>query len=237
VLRRGLPMFAVEGLVPLLIFYAALQAGGLAPAIVASTSACALIVAWQLRLGHDVAVGVATLVFLLIQSAVGLAAHSATLYLAQPVVLNACWGLAYLGSVVIGRPLIGVFAGVWYPFPPAFRASARYRREFGLQSLVWGAYCLSRAGLRLELLASAGGLGSFVVVSALSGTPVALLLVAWGIWHARRVFSRDEKEPEPRAGGRGSGSGTLPPATLATRPSGGSRPLLGDRGHPVDGYP
>jgi Protein of unknown function (DUF3159) len=187
-LQRGLPLFMVEGFVPLLVFYGTLRAAGLAPAIVASTVVCALIVVWQLRQGHDVGVAVATLVFLLIQSVVGLASHSATVYLAQPVVLSALWGVAYLGSVAIGRPLIGVFANVWYPFPPEFRASAQYRREFGLQSVVWGVYCLARAGLRLELLLTSG-IGGFVAISFVTGVPVLAALVFWGLWHARRVFS------------------------------------------------
>jgi hypothetical protein len=187
-LQRGLPLFMVEGFVPLLVFYGTLRAAGLAPAIVASTVVCALIVVWQLRQGHDVGVAVATLVFLLIQSVVGLASHSATVYLAQPVVLSALWGVAYLGSVAIGRPLIGVFANVWYPFPPEFRASAQYRREFGLQSVVWGVYCLARAGLRLELLLTSG-IGGFVAISFVTGVPVLAALVFWGLWHARRAFS------------------------------------------------
>ncbi len=131
----------------------------------------------------------ATLAFLLIQAAVGLAAHSATVYLAQPVVLSALWGLAYLGSVAVGRPLIGVFANAWYPFPPAFRATAPYRREFGMQSVVWGVYCLARAGVRLALLLAAG-VGGFVVVSAATGIPALIALVLWGIWHAKRTFAR-----------------------------------------------
>jgi hypothetical protein len=187
-LQRGLPLFMVEGFVPLLVFYGTLRAAGLAPAIVASTVVCALIVVWQLRQGHDVGVAVATLVFLLIQSVVGLASHSATIYLAQPVVLSALWGVAYLGSVAIGRPLIGVFANVWYPFPPEFRASALYRREFELQSVVWGVYCLARAALRLELLLTSG-VGGFVAISFVTGVPVLAALVFWGLWHARRAFS------------------------------------------------
>ena len=127
--------------------------------------------------------------FLLIQAAVGLAAHSATVYLAQPVVLSALWGIAYLGSVAVGRPLIGVFANAWYPFPQWFRASAPYRREFAMQSLVWGVYCLSRAGLRLAILL-ASGVGGFVLVSVATGTPVLVALVLWGIWHAKRAFGR-----------------------------------------------
>ena len=64
------------------------------------------------------AVAAATAIFLVIQALVGLAAHSATVYLAQPVVLSACWSLAYFGSALVGRPLVGVFAQLWYPFPP-----------------------------------------------------------------------------------------------------------------------
>jgi hypothetical protein len=181
-------MFMVEGFVPLLVFYGTLRAAGLAPAIVASTAVCASIVFWQLRQGHDVGVAVATLLFLLIQSAVGLASHSVTVYLAQPVVLSALWGIAYLGSAAIGRHLIGVFANVWYPFPSEFRASALYRHEFGMQSVVWGVYCLARAALRLELLLTSG-IGGFVAISFVTGVPVLAALVFWGLWHARRTFS------------------------------------------------
>jgi len=64
-----------------------------------------------------------------------------------------------------------------------------YRREFGLQSVVWGVYCLARAALRLYVLLRAG-IGGFVVISLVTGVPMFVGLVAWGIWHARRVFGR-----------------------------------------------
>jgi hypothetical protein len=58
-----------------------------------------------------------------------------------------------------------------------------------LQSIVWGFYCLARAALRLFVLLRSG-VGGFVVISIVSGFPFFVALVAWGIWHARRVFSR-----------------------------------------------
>lgn len=186
-LQRGLPTFAVEGFAPVVLFYVIWNLVGLAPAIIAATVLSGAIVAWQARRGRGGGLAVVAAIFLLIQAAVGLASHSATVYLAQPVVLSACWGAAYFGSVALGRPLIGVFANVWYPFPPEFRASALYRREFGMQSIVWGVYCLSRAGLRLAVLLGSG-VGGFVLVSLLTGPPVLFGLVFWGIWHARRSF-------------------------------------------------
>jgi intracellular septation protein A len=188
-LARGLPQFAFEGFVPVLVFYGAWRWAGLAPAVVASTLLAIGIAVWAARRGRQAGIAIVGAVFVVVQALVALAAHSATVYLAQPVVLSALWGLVYIGSVVVGRPLIGVFANAWYPFPAWFRASAPYRREFGLQSLVWAVYCLGRAALRLYVLLHSG-VGGFVVISVVTGTPVLFALVFWGLWHARRVFSR-----------------------------------------------
>ena len=186
-LGRGLPQFAVEAVVPVLVFYLAWRAAGLGAGIAASTLASLAIATWLLRRGRDVGVVALGVVFVVIQAVVALAAHSTTVYLAQPVVLSGLWAVAYAASVVVGRPLIGVFASAWYPFPDWFRASAAFRREFGLQSLVWAAFCLVRAAVRLYVLLHSG-VGSFVVVSILTGFPPYCALVAWGLWHARVSF-------------------------------------------------
>ena len=188
-LRRGLPQFGGEAIVPVLAFYAVWRLSGLTPAVVASSAVSVTIAVWLIRRGRDVALVAVGAIFVLVQALVGLAAHSATVYLAQPVVLSALWGVAYFASVAIGRPLIGVFANAWYPFPDWFRASPPYRREFAMQSIVWGVYCFARAGLRLWTLLESG-VGGFVVVSLLTGAPLLAALVLWGIWHARRTFSR-----------------------------------------------
>ena len=173
---------------PVVVFYGVWQSAGLAAGIAASAAVAGLIVLWQLRCGRDVALAAATAVFITIQSLVALAADSATVYLAQPVLVSACWGVAHLVSAAIGRPLIGAFACAWYPFPSDFRATEHYRREFGMQSLVWGVYCLGASAIRLGVLLTSG-VGALVVVSFLVGTPGPLALVLWGVWHARRALS------------------------------------------------
>lgn len=195
-LQRGLPLLAVESAVPVAVFYGAWRLTGLAGAVLCGTVVSLAISGWQMQTRRGGTVAAATAVFVVIQALVGLAAHSATVYLAQPVVLSACWALAYFVSALIGRPLVGAFAQVWYPFPPAFRASAPFRREFGMQSVVWGIYCLARAALRLVVLLGSG-VGSFLLVSVVTGTPVLIALVLWGIWHARRTFTRLDDVPVP----------------------------------------
>ena len=185
---RGLPQFAAEALLPVAAFYVAWRVAGLAAGILASTIVAVVLAAFLVRAGRDVGLVVVGAVFVVIQALVGLVSGSATVYLAQPVVLSALWGIAYAASVAVGRPLVGVFASAWYPFPAWFRASAPFRREFGLQSIVWAAYCFTRAALRLVLLLHSG-IGAFVLVSFATGTPIVVLLVGWGLWHARRSFT------------------------------------------------
>lgn len=192
---RGVPTFAAEGVLPIVVFYCAWHLWGLTAGIVVATALSASVVAWQMHSGHDAPLAWITLVFLAVQAVIGIASHNATVYLAQPIVLSAGWGVAYLVSAVIGRPLIGLFAQVWYPFPPEFRAARAYRQEFGMQSVVWGLFCLVRAGLRLAALLGAGVAG-FLLVSFATGTPAFFALVAWGLWHARRTFSRADDGPE-----------------------------------------
>jgi len=193
-LGRGLPQFVGEAVAPVLVFYVVWRAAGLGSAIVASTVVSLVLAAWLVRRGRDVALVAVGATFIVIQALVALAAHSATVYLAQPVVLSALWAVAYFVSAAVGRPLIGVFANAWYPFPHWFRMTAPYRREFGLQSIVWGMYCLGRAVLRLFVLLHSG-IGEFVLVSVVTGAPVLVALVAWGIWHARRAFGRLDLAP------------------------------------------
>jgi hypothetical protein len=190
-LGRGLPQFAGEAVAPVLVFFGVWKTAGLGPAVVASTLVYLALGIVLLRRGRDLTLIAVGAVFVVIQAIVGLVSHSATVYLAQPVVLSGLWSVASFVSVAIGRPLIGVFANAWYPFPPWFRASAPYKREFALQSIVWGVYCLARAGLRLFVLLRSG-VGGFVLISLVAGFPVFFALVLWGIWHARRVFSRLE---------------------------------------------
>ena len=143
---------------------------------------------YERRAGRDGLLVRVSLGFVVVQSAIGLGTSSATVYLAGPVVANAVWGAVFLGSAAVGRPVVGALACAWYPFRPAFRASAEFRRVYGLESVVWGFYLLARGVLRLAVLLH-GGVGSFVIVTFLTGTPAMLGLLAWSVWYALRKFA------------------------------------------------
>src|SRR5437588_676541 len=129
--------------------------------------------------------------FVLVQAAVGLAAGSAKVYLAQPVLLNGALGLAFLVSVFAGRPLAGAFAAEMYPFPPQVRESATFRRVFTGVSLAWAVYLLARSSLRLFTLSLS--VDAFVAVNVATGLPVSAALMSWSVWYGVRGFRRSEE--------------------------------------------
>jgi hypothetical protein len=191
VLLTGLPGFLREGFLPLGAFYAGLRLEGLAAGIVAAALASVLIYLYERRAGRDALLVRISLGFVIVQSIVGLAANSTTVYLAQPVLLAAAWGLAFLLSIPLGRPLAGALACAWYPFPRWLKESADFKRIYGVESVVWGAYFLARSGLRLVVLLQ-GSLESFLLIVFLTGTPVMLLLLAWSIRYAIRGLADTE---------------------------------------------
>jgi hypothetical protein len=188
VLLTGLPGFLREGFLPLGAFYLGLRLGGLVAGIGASTGVSVAIYLYERRLGRDALLVRLSLGFVLVQAAIGLAADSTTVYLAQPVLAAAVWGLAFLVSVPLGRPLAGALACAWYPFGPAFRRTPEFRRVFGIESLVWGVYFLARSAVRLAVLLH-GGLEQFLLVTLVTGAPAMLLLVVWSIRFSLRELA------------------------------------------------
>jgi uncharacterized protein DUF3159 len=191
ILAAGLPGLLREGFLPLAAFYIAYRLWGLTAGIACTTAASALIYVQGRRAGREGLVVRLALVFVVGRALVGLPTHSTTAYLATPVLANAAWGLAFLGSIAVGRPLAGTFACAWYPFPPEYRRTAEFRRVFSVESAVWAVYLLAAAAVRATALFE-GGVGSFVMVSILAGTPAVLALVAWSVWYATRKLNGED---------------------------------------------
>ena len=194
----GAPRFAREAFGPVLAFYLGWKLGNLVVAIVLATAVGIALDLYERRRGRAGALALVSVAFVIVQAAVGLIADSAVVYLAQPVIVSAIWGLANIGSALVGRPLAGVFADAWYPFPPEVRASRTYRRVFGVESVVWGVYLLARSGIRMFVLAS-GSIGAFAAIQIATGVPFTIALVAWSVWYANRAFERSTEWDEPKS--------------------------------------
>jgi hypothetical protein len=156
----------------------------------AAAAASIVVYVLERRAGRDGLLVRLSLAFLVVQTLVGVVSNSATAYLALPVLSTAVWGLAFLGSAAIRRPLAGALACAWYPFPPEFRQTALFKRVYGIESVVWGLYLLARSALRLIVLLYVG-VGGYLIV-ALTGTPLTIALLVWSIWYAIRRFDDED---------------------------------------------
>jgi Protein of unknown function (DUF3159) len=184
------PRFARDALGPVLVFYVGWKLVSFELGVVAATLVAAGIFLWERRQGrHGLAIGIGFFIAL-VQAGAGLATGSTVAYFAPAVVVNGAYGLAFLISVLIGRPLAGVFAAESYPFPPEVKASPTFRSIFSVVSLVWAAYMLSRSVIRWVALTRAS-VELYILVNVATGPPLIAAIMTWSIWYAFRRFQRE----------------------------------------------
>ena len=186
------PRFARDALGPMLAFYAAWKVWGLVAGIVVSTAFAVAAAVWERRHERTGLMARIGLGMVLVQALVGLLSQSEVAYLAQPVLISGCYGLAFIVSAAIGRPLTGAFAGEMYPFPDEVRSSATFRRIFGTEAVVWGSYLLIRSVVRLATL-TGESVEAFLVATVVTGVPFTVALMGWSVWYAVRGFRRSEE--------------------------------------------
>jgi intracellular septation protein A len=186
------PRFARDAFGPVLTFYVLWRTVGIVAGIVGATAISLVAYRYERRRERAALMVRVSLAFVLLQATVGIVTRSAELYLIQPVILSAAFGLAFLLSPLLGRPLAGVFASELYPFPEAVRESQTYRRVFGRISIAWGVYQLFRSALRAVTLLGLG-VDLYVVVNFVTGVPMITAMMSWSIWYGIRSFRRSEE--------------------------------------------
>lgn len=186
------PRFARDAFGPLLTFFVVWKLAGLVPGILASTVVSLAAWRWERRKERPGVMARVSLGIVLFQALVGIAADDPRVYLAQPVIVNAVYGLVFLVSAFIGRPLAGVFASEMQEMPEPVRASRTYRRVFGRISAAWGVFLLFRSLLRLLTL-SVWSVESYLVVNVATGVPLMVAMMTWSIWYGFRGFRRSEE--------------------------------------------
>ena len=186
------PRFARDALGPVLALYLGWKFVNLTTGIAAATAITMAAYVWERRRARSGVAAAIGLSIALVQALVGLASGSPRWYFVPPVIANAGYGLAFLVSVLIGRPLAGVFASDTYPFPPAVKTSKTFRRVFSHVSIVWAIYLLSRSAIRLVAL-TRSGVEAFIVINVLTGVPFTAAIMAWSIWYGVRGFRRSDE--------------------------------------------
>jgi intracellular septation protein A len=183
------PRFARDAFGPVLTFYVLWKLAGIVWGILGATAVALLALRYERSRDRSGILVRLALALVLIQAVVGIVTRSAELYLIQPVIISGLWGVAFIGSAVIGKPLTGVFANELFPFPDEVRRSETFRRVFSRLSYAWGAYQLFRSALRAATLLGLG-VDLYVVVNLATGVPMIVGMMSWSIWYAVRSFRR-----------------------------------------------
>ena len=196
----------VDGTVPVASFLFLNAVSGLRWAIVGATG-CSMILA-LVRRSRGRRPGVVlwgSLAFLVARGAVGALTQSKIAYFGPGIVTTFLAAAVFLGSVVVGRPAIGVaFRFVFGPTDSG-APEPQVRRLFLQLSLVWGVYELVAALLQTWLLGTLS-VGRFVVARQIVNTAGTVPLVAWSLYRLRGVVPRRHPPEAATAPGTPSGA-------------------------------
>lgn len=196
--RDGAIGLVFGSVLPVVLFYVMYQTRGFSTAVVSVLVWSAAVFGWHYRRtrGTDV-FSATTFGFACIKAIAGLASQNTWLYLAWPSLENLVYGTAFLGSALLGRPLLALFAQRLYPIPPGVRASSVFRRAFLITSAAWFVGHGLRAVVRLWLLAHLP-LELYLVADTVAGWPINISLVTFSTWFPLRELQRGGFMSAPR---------------------------------------
>jgi intracellular septation protein A len=127
-------------------------------------------------------------------------------YLASAAIENVLWGLVFLGSILISRPLIQIFAELLNPglgsqeFLDQFKLSTKlYRSAWQILTAAWGVVALSKA-IILVFAQLWLPIETFLIVRTASGIPVMVLMLVLSYrfpeWYWERAMERSKLKAE-----------------------------------------
>jgi predicted transporter len=187
VLRTAAPRLVRDAVGPLAIFYAGWKLVGLSVGIVSALLFGLAVFTRERRAGRQALIVRVALTFVVIRAIVGLSSGSARVYLAQEIGADLLISCVTLGLLARGRALAAMFAQEVYPLPDELAQSAEFASAMARITLVWGAYFLIRALVRLAAILTLST-DHYVLVSALSEAPFLVAILAWSVHYSARAF-------------------------------------------------
>ncbi len=190
VARQGLPNLIEATVVPAILFYVLVVTVSGTAAIIAAMAWAAVAVLRRVvvrqRIPSILLLGTLGLV---VRTIVGLLSGSMFAYFLQPLATTVALGIVFLGSVLIGRPLISRLAHDFCPIAPEVLLRPAVVQLFVGLTLLWAGVHLLTAATTFGMLVSMP-VATFVLVktvTSMSITAAAIALtVSWSIRIARQ---------------------------------------------------
>ena len=170
--RRGV----IDSALPTVVFAIANVIGPLRTAVVLAGATGVLLAVVRAARHQPVRQALSGLVGLGFACLLALRSGQARTFYLPGVLLGWAYAAAFLGSLVVRRPLVGVVMGHVRHDAAGWRTSPPLRRAFSLATLAWGTYFAAKALLGTVLFARGQTTGLAVVRLALGYPPLLLLL-------------------------------------------------------------
>jgi hypothetical protein len=191
VLQRFGRKFAFDALVPVVLFLVVNGVAGLAWAVAASSAWAVSLIVARRRAGTAAGPMVwFSLGYALIRGAAGIVTGSGAVYFGPGAAGNLLGGLAFVGSVLVGRPIVGSIATIFYRFPDEVRRGRAHRRVFSHLTLAWAALLIFTGVLQIALLVATTA-NAYLIVRSLVTWPLILGLFVISLRYPRRVLARE----------------------------------------------
>src|SRR3954466_8169826 len=178
----------VDTLVGPLIFLVLFKLAGLDAALIGAGAAALVVGGVRGLRGQQLTSAWYGVAGVLLGAALAKATGSGNGYFLPKVASNAFYGLAFLVSVLIGKPLIGIAWAFFHRQPLAWGYRAEVRRVFAALTLMWaGAYFFRAAVYGVLITDAKDRTGTLATASVVLGFPLTVALVAITLLVIRRA--------------------------------------------------
>lgn len=187
--QMGGPGGLLASVLPVVVFVVANTAAGLTAAIWASLAAAVALAAWRLVRREPLQPAVSGALGVGVSAFIAYRTGEARAYFAYGIWYSLVAGIAFLVSVLVRWPLVGVAWSALNSTDRSWRAHPRARRAYAVATLVWAAFFLARFGVQRALYNAdeTGWLGVARLAMGLPLTAVALVVTVWAVRRADRV--------------------------------------------------
>jgi hypothetical protein len=169
----------VDSLVGPLVFLVLYRVAGLEAALAGAGATALALLGWRKLRGQDATTAWYGVAGVAIGAALAKATGSGDGYFLPKVASNLFYGTAFLVSVVIGRPLIGVAWAFFHRQALSWGYRPEVRRVFSALTLMWaGAYLLRATVYGVLIADNHDRTGSLAAASVVLGIPLTAILVA-----------------------------------------------------------
>lgn len=191
VARRGGPKVLEASIIPAALFLSCLTWGSLGLAYAAALAWTYGCVLHRVATGRRVS-GVLVLasVGVTVRTALAVASGSSFIYFVQPIIGTLVTGGVFLGSLVVGRPLIARLAHDFWPITDEQASRPQVQRLMRGLTALWAGVNVATATTTFVLLSTLE-LGAFVAAKQASGLAITCTAIAITVAWSHRVAVRE----------------------------------------------